>query len=164
MPKDPPNFDRRDAWRVLRLRFRDWMWPAAVVIAVVIPFLGRSNGAYQVGSLTYYANTFGLPLFLAAIAFAGVRWCWIGWCWTGWHPDRDPTRCGQCDYPIQWMESVPGPRCCPECGTDGSLPPTRRGIPLTRLLLDVPGLLAVLFPLSLFAMLLLAILGVIELD
>jgi hypothetical protein len=164
LPKYPPHFDRREAGCVLRLRFRDWMWPAAIVIAAVIPFLGQSNGPYRIGSLTYYANTIGPPLFLAAIAFAGARWCSIGWCWIGWDPDRDRTHCGHCDYPLHWMESVHGPRCCPECGTDVSSPPTRRAIPLPRVLLDVPGLLAVLFPLSLFAMMLLATLGMIEFD
>ena len=39
LPKEPPNFDCRDAGQVLRLRLRDWLWPAAVAIAVAIPIL-----------------------------------------------------------------------------------------------------------------------------
>jgi hypothetical protein len=156
LPKEPPNFDCRDAGQVLRQRFRDWWWPAAVVIAVVIPILGQSNGPYRIGSVTYYANTFGLPIFLAAILFAGLRWCWIGRLRPG-----DPTRCGHCDYPLDWMDSARGPQRCPECGGDAS---AKRRVPLSRILLDVPGVLAVLFPILVVAMVLLAMLGVIELD
>jgi len=49
LPKEPANFDCRDAGQVLRLRLRDWLWPAA------IPILGQSNGPHRIGSVTFYA-------------------------------------------------------------------------------------------------------------
>jgi hypothetical protein len=156
---EPPDFDCRDAMQVLRLRLRDWLWPAAVAIAVAIWILAQSKGTYRIGSVTYYANTYGPPLFLAAILFAGLRWCSIG----RLRP-RDPSRCGQCDYPLDWLAPSRGPQCCPECGADASGPPRKRRIPLSRMLLDLPGLLALLFPIFVVAMLLLAMLGVIELE
>ncbi|HAW94926.1 MAG TPA: hypothetical protein DCX60_01500 [Phycisphaerales bacterium] len=64
MPKEPPNFECRDAGQVLRLRFRDWMWPLALGLPFVVstPFLGYSNGPCRIGSLTYYVNVDGLLL------------------------------------------------------------------------------------------------------
>lgn len=44
MPKEPPDFDCRSAWQVLRLRVRDWMWPTAIAVAILIPILGRTGG------------------------------------------------------------------------------------------------------------------------
>jgi len=159
LPKEPPNFDCRDAGQVLRLRLRDWLWPAAVAIAVAIPILAQSKGPYRIGSVTYYASTYGPPLFLAAILFAGLRWCLIG----RLRP-RDPSRCGQCNYPLDWLAPSRGPQRCPECGADASARQTKRRVPFNRLLLDLPGLLAVLFTICVVAMLLLAMLGVIELE
>ncbi len=59
-------------------RFCDWQWPAALAAAYGIVLLGRSESPYRIGSVTYYANTIGLPLFLALLVFAGFRWCWLG--------------------------------------------------------------------------------------
>lgn len=159
LPKEPADFNCRDAGHVLRLRLRDWMWPATVVVAVAIPILAQSNGPYRIGSVTFYANTYGPPLFLGAIFFAGLRWCWIG----RLRP-RDPTRCADCNYPLDWLDPSRGPQRCPECGADASAQWPRRRLPLSRLLLDLPGLLAMLFCGWVVTILLLAIFGVIELD
>lgn len=116
LPIQPPNFDCRDPMDVLRLRLRDWWWPTAAVIAMAIPFLGRSSGlTCQIGSLAYYANTYGLLVFLPAIFLAGLRWCWVG----RLRP-RDPNRCGHCNDRLDWMNAEPEPRQCPECGAAAS--------------------------------------------
>ena len=73
MPKEPPNFDCRDVGQVLRLRFRDWMWPLALAFVVAIPFLGYSNGTYRIGSLTYYVNVYGSRLFFPVCFFCSSR-------------------------------------------------------------------------------------------
>ena len=160
LPKEPPDFDCRNPADVLRLRLRDWCWPTAAVIAVAIPFLGRSSGlTYQIGSLAYYANTYGLLVFLPAIFLAGLRWCWVG----RLRP-RDPNRCGQCSYRLDWMNAEPGPRHCPECGAAASGSTGRRRVPIARLLLDLPGILAMLLPIGLAVMLMLAMLGLLDLD
>jgi hypothetical protein len=160
LPIQPPNFDCRDPMDVLRLRLRDWWWPTAAVIAMAIPFLGRSSGlTYQIGSLAYYANTYGLLVFLPAIFLAGLRWCWVG----RLRP-RDPNRCGHCNYRLDWMNAEPGPRHCPECGAAASGSTGRRRVPIARLLLDLPGILAMLFPIGLAVMLMLAMLGLLDLD
>jgi hypothetical protein len=78
MAAKPADVDSRSAVVVLRLRLLDWMWPSAVALAIVIALLGRHSGTYRIGSITYYANTYGVPLFLGLLAFAGIRWCWIG--------------------------------------------------------------------------------------
>ena len=160
LPKEPPDFDCRNPADVLRLRLRDWCWPTAAVIAVAIPFLGRSSGlTYQIGSLAYYANTYGLLVFLPAIFLAGLRWCWVG----RLRP-RDPNRCGHCNYRLDWMNAEPGPRHCPECGAAASGSTGRRRVPIARLLLDLPGILAMLLPIGLAVMLMLAMLGLLDLD
>lgn len=160
MPKETVNFDCRNPGDVLRLRLRDWCWPTAAVIAIAIPFLAQTGGGvYKIGSITDYANTYGLCIFLPAIFFAGLRWCWVGRL-----RSAAPNRCPQCDYRLDWMTPESGPRCCPECGADPSAAGKRRRIPLMRILLDVPGVLAMLFPIGLFAMLVLAMLGLLDLD
>ena len=167
MPKEPPDFDCRNAWQVLRLRLRDWMWPAALAIVVVIPFLGRSSGTYQIGSVTYYANVFGPLVMLSAIVFAGVRWCCIGHL-----RPRRADRCARCGYPTTGLdESDPASRC-PECGADAAarrLPAPRSriraifgGASLARWLVDLPGVLLLLVPVYVIVMIVLMIFGVID--
>ena len=73
--------------QVLQLRLRDWMWPSAVALALVILLLGRSSGPYPAGSITDFVNTIGVPVCLGLLAFAGIRWCSIGWLRPG-----DPAR------------------------------------------------------------------------
>jgi len=70
--------DRGSAAQVLRFRIRDGLCWAAMALAIAIPILGQSSGTYRSGSLTDYANVYGPPVFLALLAFAGVRWCWLG--------------------------------------------------------------------------------------
>lgn len=163
MPKKPPNFDCRSTWQVLRLRLRDWMWPCALALIIAIPFAGRSNGPYPIGSLTYYANTLGPPLMLAAMFFAGIRWCTLGWCWIGCTPRLDPNRCAHCDYHLAGLDARSGPVCCPECGVDTATPPAWRRPSILRTLIDLPGLLVALFPVFLIAIIMLALLGLIDL-
>jgi hypothetical protein len=163
MPKPPPNFDPLDPLAVLRLRFRDWMWPAAVAVAVAMPLLGRSSGPYAIGSVTFYANVLGPWIFLAAILFAGLRWCWIGRI-----GPRAANLCGRCGYPLDRLAAASGPPRCPECGTLASASATGHRIPLRqipplRLLLDLPGVLAILFPPFIIGMLVLGLFGVIDL-
>ena len=160
MPKEPPDFDHRDTVAVLLLRLRDWCWPVAIAIAVTIPILGRtSGGAYKIGSITYYANTYGLCIFLPAIFIAGLRWCWIGRM-----RSAAPNHCLRCGYHLEGAVSEAGVQCCPECGADQSTAGKRRRIPLMRLLLDLPGILAMLLPIGLAVMLMLAMLGILDLD
>ncbi len=141
--------------QVLRLRFRDWMWPTAIAIAFLIPILGRTGGEpYRIGSLTYYANSCGgILLWLAAIFLAGARWCWIGYL-----RPRDPSLCGRCGYPAAGLDDRDPSSRCPECGADaatGRRPPPRwslreslRGVPIARYLIDLPGILLMLYPLG----------------
>ena len=164
MPKLPPNFDPLDPRAVLRLRFRDWMWPAAVAVAVAIPLLGWSDGPYRIGSVTYYASMLGLPVFLAASLFAGLRWCWIGRVGR-----RAANLCGRCGYPLDRLAAAGGPPRCPECGTVASTSTTGRRVPFReippiRLLIDLPGVLAILFPLLTVGLVVLAVIGVINID
>jgi len=70
--------DRGSAAEVLRFRIRDGLCWAAMAVAIAIPILGQSSGTYRIGSLTDYANIYGPPVFLALLAFAGIRWCWLG--------------------------------------------------------------------------------------
>ncbi|MHC4846227.1 MAG: hypothetical protein ACYTCU_08700 [Planctomycetota bacterium] len=126
MLTNPADVDVRNPAQVLRLRLRDWVWPAAIAVAMAIAFLGGYSGTYRVGSITYYANVYGLPLFVAALAFAGIRWFWIG-------------RPGPGD-PAWWR------------------------LPVRRLLLDLPGLLAAGSAAWIVAMVILGLLGIIDLD
>jgi hypothetical protein len=152
MPMEPPDFDCRSASQVLRLRFRDWMWPAAIAVAMLIPILGRTGGEpYRAGSVTYYMNTKETAfVWLAAIAFAGVRWCWIG----RWRA-RGSGVCRQCGYPTTGLDESDSASRCPECGADAatSRRPSPRwriretfgGASLARCLLHLPGLLLLLY-------------------
>lgn len=167
MPKEPPDFDCRSALQVLRLRLRDWMWPTAIAIIVVIPFLGRSDGPYKIGSITYYANVYGPWVMLFAIVFAGVRWCWIGHL-----RPRGANRCARCGYPTTGLDESDPTSRCPECGADPATRqgPTRRslfretfgGVSILRWLLDLPGVLLLLVPVYVIVMLVLIIYGVID--
>lgn len=151
MPKEPADFDCRSAAQVLRLRLRDWMWPLAAAIAVTIPVLGNNGGVpYKIGSVTYYANTYGPSVFLLSIVFAGLRWCWIGHL-----RPRPKNRCGSCGYPTTGLAGTDSITRCPECGAEASLVAglarpagasgVFSGVPLARWLIDLPGLLALLF-------------------
>lgn len=167
MPKEPPNFDCRDVGQVLRLRFRDWMWPLALAFVVAIPFLGYSNGTYRIGSLTYYVNVYGSRLFFPAMAFVGLRWCLLG----RLRRSHD-THCVQCNYPLDWSASAVDVERCPECGLSSSKHTKRQvslkhllvGVSFKRLLIDLPGLLLLLIPISLIVLLLLGTMGLIDLD
>lgn len=112
MPKEPSDFDCRSVRQVLKLRFRDWMWPTAVAIAILVPWVANAQndaelisafansqsdppGSHRTGSLNDYLNAYGLFVMLAAIGFAGVRWCWLGHL-----RPREDRRCAECGYPI----------------------------------------------------------------
>lgn len=147
---------------MLRVRLRDWCWPFAVVIAVAIPFLGvtlSTGGTYRIGSFTYHLNTQGPIVFLLATFIAGLRWCWIGRLRA-----PDPNRCIGCHYRLDWLNPDEMPQRCPECGRNASRMPASRRIPVARLLLDLPGVLAMLFPIGIVGLILLSILGFIDLD
>jgi hypothetical protein len=169
MPTEPADFDCRSAAQTLRLRFRDWVWPISIAIAVAIPYLGRSNGAYAVGSVTYYASTCGLPVFIAALFVAGFRWCWVG----RLRP-RAADRCERCGYPTTGLGGGDAEACCPECGarvallrsaaSRSRLRESIAGVPLVRFLLDLPGLLLMLFPIWIVVTVVLMVAGVIDAD
>jgi hypothetical protein len=169
MPKEPPDFDCRSAWQVFRLRLRDWMWPTAIAVAIAIPIAGRTGGeTYKIGSITDYANSFGaLVLWLAAIFFAGFRWCMVGAL-----RSRDRNRCARCGYPTTGLDDRDPSSLCPECGADATaraVPTMRstlreafRGVPISRYLIDLPGILVMLYPVLGIVAMLLMIFGVID--
>ena len=161
MPKEPPDFDCRDAVQVLRLRLRDWMWPTALMVVMAIVTFGYfdNTSPYRIGSLTYYVNTFGPILILLGLLFAGLRWCLLG----RLRP-HDSLRCAQCNYPLDWSASLPDAKQCPECGTSCSAARSKHRAPFTRRLLDLPGLLAALFAVFVIIVLVLASRGVIDFD
>lgn len=150
MPKEPADFDCRSVRQVLRLRFRDWMWPTAVAIVVLIPLVARAvtdpSGTYRIGSLPFYLNVYGPFILLAAMTFAGLRWCWLGHL-----RPRKGRRCARCGYPSP-ETATPAPDArCSECGADAIAQRTYtagsllrecfRGVTLGRLAIDLPGLL-----------------------
>ena len=156
VPKPPLHFDSRNPIEVLRLRFRDWMWPVAVVLIIAIPFLGRTNGGvYKVGSFTYYMNTYAPLAWLAAFVFVGVRWFWIGRL-----QPRRPGYCGQCNYPVSGNDAV----ICPECGADEKVMTATRRISIARILIDLPSVVCILFPIFITVMIALSISGIIDGD
>ena len=151
MPKPPHHFDSRNALEVLRLRFRDWMWPVAVGLIIAIPFLGRTNGGvYKVGSFTYYMNTYAPLVWLAAFVFVGVRWFWIGRL-----QPRRPGYCGQCNYPISRNNAA----ICSECGADKKRMTSTRPISKARILIDLPSLLFLLPPMFVVIFIMLEVFG-----
>ena len=143
------------------------MWPTALAIVIAIPLLGRSDGPYPIGSITFFANVFGPWVVLAAIAFAGARWCSIGHL-----RPRGRDGCGRCGYPTAGRAAGAAAGRCPECGAEPSdqaserdrstLRETFRGVPIARLLLDLPGLLLLLVPPYVIAMAILILFGVID--
>ena len=167
MPTEPPDFDCRNPVQVLRLRFRDWMWPTALAIAVAIPFLGQSNGTYRIGSVTYYANTYGPSIFLAAIVFAAARWYWIG----RLRPFASD-RCPRCGYSTTGLDAAGSAVRCPECGTEAgpgrsASQPARfrerfRAAPISRLLLDLPSVVAAGFVAWVLVVIGLIVFGVVD--
>ena len=155
MPKPPDHFDSRNALEVLRLRFRDWMWPVAVCLIIAIPialsFFGRMNGGvYKIGSFTYYINTYGVWIWLAAFVFVGVRWFWIGRL-----QPRRPGYCGQCNYPISRNNAA----ICSECGADKKRMTSTRPISKARILIDLPSLLFLLPPMFVVVFIMLEVFG-----
>ena len=171
MPVDSRDCDGRDPAQVLRLRFRDWVWPSALAVVIILPLIGSSfaPGPYRIGSFQFYVNAYGPTVWLLAMFVAGARWCWIG----RMRPRRENC-CGRCGYPTRGLDPSDAHGRCPECGTGfpASHPGTRRsgfrrrfeGLTFLRALLDLPGLLLMSFPAYVVTLLFLVILGVIEID
>lgn len=171
MPVDSRDCDGRDPAQVLRLRFRDWVWPSALALAIILPVLKSVlvPPPYRIGSPEDYLLLCGLPVWLLAMFVAGARWCWIG----RMRPRREDC-CGRCGYPTRGLDPSDALGRCPECGTRfaASHPGTRRsvfrrrfeGLTFLRALLDLPGLLLMSFPAYVVTLLLLVTLGVIEID
>lgn len=112
---------------------------------MAIPLLWWSDGPYRIGSVTDYASMLGLPVFLAA------------------------NLCGRCGYPVDRLAAAGGAPRCPECGTVASTSTTGRRVPFReipplRLLIDLPGVLAILFPRLTVGLAVLAVIGVINID
>lgn len=173
MPREPADFDCRRVRQVLRLRFRDWMWPTAVAIVVLIPLVARAgtdpSGTYRIGSLTFYLNVYGPFVLLAAMTFAGLRWCWLGHL-----RPRKGRRCARCGYPSP-ETSAPAPDArCSECGADAIAQRTHtlgslmrecfRGVTLGRLAIDLPGLLLLAYGAFVVALIMLFLFGLISID
>ena len=186
MPKEPDKFDCRSVRQVLKLRFRDWMWPTALAIAILIPWVANAQndaavisavansqsspaGADRIGSLTYYLNAHGPLIMLAAIGFAGVRWCWLGHL-----RPCGKQRCACCGYLIGgFADSPPNPRCS-ECGADATVQRTPtvgsllresfRGVTIARVAIDLPGLLLLGFVAFVLVLITLLAFGVIPSD
>lgn len=167
MPKEPPEFDCRSVRQVLRLRLKDWLWPLALGVAIAVPLLGRTDGPYRIGSPTYYIQTLGPLVWLGAIMFAGMRWAWVG---------RMRPRCGdscaRCGYSLDGLGARDPRTPCPECGAHGRAREVATvwsyarqsfaGLTLARALIDLPLLIALLFPLWILVALALMLLGVID--
>lgn len=169
MPKEPPDFDCRSALQVLRLRVRDWMWPAALAIAVAITVLNRSALPREPGAIALLLGVFGPWVLIGALVFASARWCWIG----RLRP-RGANQCARCGYPTTGLDDSDPASRCPECGAgpDDRRTPTAalpflasiRGAPISRWLIDLPGVLGLLFAIFMFTMLVLIVFGVVVLD
>jgi hypothetical protein len=190
MPKEPDDFDCRSVRHVLKLRFRDWMWPTAIAITVLVPWIATAQndaevlsvmesasanaqpnppGSYRIGSLTYYLNAYGPLVMLAAMGFAGVRWCWLGHL-----RPREDRRCARCGYPIDGFADAPPNARCSECGADATVqrtPTVRswlresfRGVTIARLAIDLPGLLLLGFVAFVFVLITLVVFGVVPID
>jgi|GEM_PF-905560 len=186
MPKEPNNFDCRSVRQVLNLRFRDWMWPTAVAIAILIPWVANAQndaelhaafanaqsdlpGAYRIGSLSYYLNAYGPLIVLAAIGVGGVRWCWLGHL-----RPREDGRCAECGYPTGGFADSPPNARCSECGADATVqrtPTVRswlresfRGVTVARVAIDLPGLLILGFLALVLVLITLVEFGVIPSD
>ena len=141
---------------MIRLRFRDWMWPLALIVVVAIPYLGHTNGTYKIGSITYYANEpYAYLLWLAALVFVGIRWFAIGML-----RPRISGMCGRCNYQISRSES----QCCPECGADEKVMNATRRISIARILIDLPSVVCILFPMCIVVMSVLLAVGIIDGD
>ena len=169
MPKEPSDFDCRSASKVLRLRFRDWMWPTALAIVVAIPVLNHSDWPRSIGPIAFSIGVFGPWIWIGAIAFAGVRWCSIG----RLRP-RGANQCARCGYPTTGLDDSDPASRCPECGAgpDDRRTPTAgasflasiRGASISRWLIDLPGLLGLLFAIFMFTMLMLIVFGIVVID
>ena len=169
MPNEPSDFDCRSALQVLRLRFRDWMWPTALAIVVAITVLNRSALPREPGVISFLLGVFGPWMLVGAIAFAGVRWCWIG----RLRP-RGANQCARCGYPTTGLDDSDPASRCPECGAgpDDRRTPTAgasflasiRGASISRWLIDLPGLLGLLVAIFMFTMLMLIVFGIVVID
>jgi hypothetical protein len=106
-------------------------------------------------------------LWLAAIFFAGFRWCMVGAL-----RSRDRNRCARCGYPTNGLDDRDPSSLCPECGADATtrhVPTMRstlreafRGVPISRYLIDLPGILVMLYPVLGIVAMVLMIFGVID--
>ena len=139
MPTEPVDFDSNRSLQVLRLRFRDWGWPTALLLAAAAFVLGASELERPPGSLGFLISEWGPGLFGVLLVVAGVRWCWIG-------RIRSPRadRCGRCDYQMTGLDPSDSTVRCPECGADGRQRRASRPVPLARVLIDLPGVLVAL--------------------
>lgn len=139
MPTEPADFDPHRSWQVLRLRARDWVWPAVLVLAAAVMVLNAIGLPRQAGSVEDFLQEFGPIVFGVLLAIAGVRWCWVGRL-RGPRPDR----CGRCGYAMTGLDPADDSVRCPECGADGRERRMTCPVPLARVLLDLPGVLAFL--------------------
>lgn len=132
MPSEPPDFDARDWSQVLRLRLRDRFWQAAIVIAVATVTLGSLAG-WRAAPLLWLERQGAIP-FGVLVVVAGIRWCWVGRLTTS-----RGDRCGACGDSMRGVD--PAARC-PECGAEDLQRRAARSVPVARLILDLPGVLA----------------------
>jgi hypothetical protein len=139
MPTEPADFDPHRSLQVLRLRVRDWLWPSALMLAAAMLMLGAIEPSRFAGSMGTLFDEYGPIVFGVLLAIAGVRWCWVGRL-RGPRPDR----CGGCGYAMTGLDPSDELVRCPECGADGRERRATRPVPLGRVLLDLPGVLAFL--------------------
>ena len=141
MPTEPADFDPNRCSQVLRLRFRDWVWPIALLLAASIPVLASIDVRGIARPIGEFCNEYGPIMFGALLVVAGVRWCWVGRLGA-----PRPDRCGRCGYAMMGLDQSDPAVRCPECGADGRERTAMRPVPLARVLLDLPGVLVGLRP------------------
>ena len=134
MPTEPADFDPNRCSQVLRLRFRDWVWPIALLLAASIPVLASIDVRGIARPIGEFCNEYGPIMFGALLVVAGVRWCWVGRLGA-----PRPDRCGRCGYAMMGLDQSDPAVRCPECGADGRERTAMRPVPLARVLLDLPG-------------------------
>jgi hypothetical protein len=139
MPTEPADFDPHRCSPVLRLRCRDWVWPSTLLLAAAMLMLGAIEPPRFAGSMGTLFDEYGPVAFGVLLAVTGVRWCWVGRL-RGPRPDR----CGGCGYAMTGLDPSDESVRCPECGADGRERRATRPVPLARVLLDLPGVLAFL--------------------
>jgi len=132
MPSEPPDFDSLDWRQVLRLRLRDRFWQAAILLGIAIAAMG-SIGGWRAAPLLWLERHGAIP-FGVLLVVAGIRWCWVGRV-----SSARGDRCGGCGYSTIGLD--PAGRC-PECGAEARERRNLRTIPVARVVLDLPGVLA----------------------